>query len=371
MNLPPFSHPAFAAGTAAGTFGAIAGLVAAGPSVAVLAASCATLAGGIAAGIFAARASRSAVEQARAEATAAANAAVREATRSYFAGRERLLEAVVPAWTRHIDDSRVRVETAVSSLSARFAGIVERLDDAGDGRAMSGADHGLDAAFARAEAELASLLEAARQATAGKAQMVEQVRALQGFIQELQKMATDVADIAGRTNLLALNAAIEAARAGEQGRGFAVVADEVRQLSSRSGETGTHIGEKVAVISEAIAAACRSAAASSHEGAALRDAESTIAGALSGLRGATAPLLMAGPVLKEETDRIKAEVADALVLLQGQGDVAQVLSQVSRNVGRFPHVVAAERGTYETSGELHATAPATVLEDLPMPPGGE
>lgn len=52
--------------------------------------------------------------------------------------------------------------------------------------------------------------------------------------EQIGKVAVEISEFAGQTNILSLNASIESARAGEHGKGFGVVASEIRKLASHS-----------------------------------------------------------------------------------------------------------------------------------------
>jgi methyl-accepting chemotaxis protein len=79
-------------------------------------------------------------------------------------------------------------------------------------------------------------------------QSADKVNSLMISSEQIAKMSSAIASIAGQTNLLALNAAIEAARAGEAGKGFAVVASEVRKLAEQSGSAAKQIDQIIRTI---------------------------------------------------------------------------------------------------------------------------
>ncbi|MBO5337867.1 MAG: chemotaxis protein [Lachnospiraceae bacterium] len=66
--------------------------------------------------------------------------------------------------------------------------------------------------------------------------ITESLKLFAEFIEVYKEGNSNIAGIAGKTNLLSLNASIEAARAGEAGRGFAVVAGEIRNLANSTQE---------------------------------------------------------------------------------------------------------------------------------------
>jgi methyl-accepting chemotaxis protein len=261
----------------------------------------------------------------------------------YLASRNRFGEQVAGVWTSHIDASRTQMESAVVALVGRFSGIVMKLEQAlaASGAARNHEGGSIVDVFSASEKELRSLLDMLAGAAASKQAMLQKIEGLEHITAELQKMAADVASIAWQTNLLALNAAIEAARAGEAGRGFAVVATEVRMLSNRSADAGKNIALQVGQISAAIGATSQAAGESIRaETQAAQVSEQMIGRVLSSFRGITDALVQSSDLLQQESSGIQAEVSDALMQLQFQDRVSQILSHVQQNIARLPSYLA-------------------------------
>ena len=158
---------------------------------------------------------------------------------------------------------------------------------------------------------------------------------------ELERMASDVARIADQTNLLALNAAIEAARAGAAGRGFAVVADEVRNLSTLSGETGKRITEKVRLVNQTITDTSSTVEASNERDTAeITRAQDQVGEVLEGFKNRITELTESSGSLRQMSEGIQSEIASALVQLQFQDRVSQMLQHVEENLKDLQSMVA-------------------------------
>jgi methyl-accepting chemotaxis protein len=253
-------------------------------------------------------------------------------------GLDDVCKAAVPIWSRQIETARAQTEQATTELTGRFSGIVQKLETAvrASQETTDAGGEGVVGVLAESEAELIGLIHTLKQAQQSRNAMLEGIRNLPGYTDELKAMAAEVAAIASQTNLLALNAAIEAARAGEAGRGFAVVADEVRKLSMLSSETGKKMTEKVGIINGAITSACHISEQSSlSDNEAVDRSEQTIHGVLGRFQHLTGRLSASAELLQQAGGGIRDEIQELLVSLQFQDRVSQILNHVCRELDRL------------------------------------
>jgi len=296
--------------------------------------------------------------------------ATQQSVENYLAAQTQFGEELVPVWKNHIESSRAQMESAVNDLSDRFGGIVDKLDAtvrtaAHETDSVEDNGNGLVAVFAKSEQGLRALISTQEKAMANMDTMLNKVQGLSGFIVDLQDMAHDVARIAQQTNLLALNAAIEAARAGELGRGFAVVAKEFRMLSTQSGAAGKRIAETVGVVNAAITDTCNVVRDSvAQEDGSAATANDTINTVLTDFRAIIDAFQRASNLLKDESVGIQNEVNQALVQMQFQDRVSQIMTQVNKNMDRLPQILQAQQDQYADSKVLQPLDAQALLTEL-------
>jgi methyl-accepting chemotaxis protein len=243
--------------------------------------------------------------------------------------RETLVSEALPIWAKQIQSARRQSEDAVVALSARFEGIVNRLDRA---LGAAGSDSGSKAIAedaAEGERHLAEVIQALKLIQQSRDALAQDIRALVSHTEELRKMSSDVESIAFQTNMLALNAAIEAAHAGTVGKGFAVVAQEVRALSEAARSIGKRISGTVGVISGALVEiGTKNEKVSSRDQQAVADSEQHIRTVLERFNQRTTRLADVARQSQKASEAIKNEVCESLVQLQFQDRTGQILQHV-------------------------------------------
>lgn len=262
-----------------------------------------------------------------------------ETTQAYASFRH-FVGGVLPYWERNLELVREQTRDAAENLVARFSSLSQMVG--ASHRNNSDGDLVIDT-ICQAERGLAEIISTLDRTQEFRGALVEQISGIARHSGDLRKMADRVGAIASQTNLLALNAAIEAARAGEHGRGFAIVADEVRKLSAESAATGTQIRETIETVSATITTAIAMAEDFTQQEAGLVQGSRDTATGIVGRFQATADSLEASLAeLRQQQQRVDADIQEVMVNLQFQDRVQQIVEHVIDDLERARTASSAE-----------------------------
>ncbi len=252
-----------------------------------------------------------------------------EAPTASEAVRGNVCVEALPIWAKQIESARKQTEEAVVALSARFEGIVGRIDGALGASQKESGSQAISQDAQEGERHLAEVIQALKLIQQSRDALAQDIRALVSHTEELRKMSGDVESIAFQTNMLALNAAIEAAHAGAAGKGFAVVAHEVRALSEAARTTGKRITGTVGLISNALLEiGTKNERVSTRDQQAVADSQEHIRTVLERFSQRTTRLAEIAQRSSKASEAIKGEVCESLVQLQFQDRVGQILQHV-------------------------------------------
>ncbi|RIX41183.1 MAG: chemotaxis protein [Rhodocyclales bacterium GT-UBC] len=204
--------------------------------------------------------------------------------------------------------------------------------------------------------------------------IVENSRLAMSLVEMTDRISTQMREVSGRigeiegiakqTNLLALNAAIEAARAGEAGRGFAVVADEVRDLSGRTNHFSQQIRDALGSMQTTIQAtedAINRMAAQDMTFA--LTSKSDVEQAMNEIDGLNHRTGASVGELNEIAAQVEVSVGQAVLSLQFQDMVTQLLGHALRRLDLLDEVLAGEQEIAKAIRQ--SRDPAETLRALP------
>lgn len=281
----------------------------------------------------------------------------------------------MPIWAHQIDDCVDISTTEINQLAEHFSGIVSDLHSLVD----SDVEYDTNS-VSEIKNKLDSISTTLSKLVGMRTESQREITELASFTEKLEVMARDVGSIAEQTNLLALNAAIEAARAGESGRGFAVVADEVRSLANRSGAISSDIIANVTKVNEQFSNMSKKFKVNSEcEEKLIHAAGENIQAVINQHEKTSEERDQGAKSLSQLSSSIKLEIESALVSMQFQDRVSQILGHVKNNMTALSEMIEDHQnldiesflekmaGEYTTTSERDAHRKLTGTEGLNTP----
>jgi methyl-accepting chemotaxis protein len=264
---------------------------------------------------------------------AAALEALRREAADEIARVNRLCARSAPVWIRQIETVRGEADAQVGELARAFADIAGKLDKV-MGPARSDSVEGVAqdeilAALARNAEELGRLVTTLRVLQASKERIVDEIGVQAA---QLKENASDIRQIALHIRMVSLNATIEAARAGIAGKPFGVIVADMRELAARTAEASEMFSRHTDRLHGLVNAAFDEQQQEGRQVASIAAAEEVVQQVIDSSEGMTRQLTQAIADMADERKDVRGDISRALVALQFQDRVSQILSHVSRNL---------------------------------------
>ena len=248
-------------------------------------------------------------------------------------------DQVLPVWSKQINTSRHAGNNAVAELTELFSGIVSRLKAIlKTSYESTNREHSNEKDFletvAHSQTNIQTIfkdLKAALETVSDSKDML--LAEVTMYSANMKEMAEESHHVAFQSQIIALNAEIEAARAGEAGRAFAAVVSEMRQLARQSGETSKKMNEKVGSINAAMSRFYgEDKEMSTKEAHYLSNAEGMFKNVLEDFNKVTLKMEKSIDTMESESRHIQDDISSALIALQFQDSVSQVMAHVADNI---------------------------------------
>lgn len=246
---------------------------------------------------------------------------------------------ILPIWSKQITTSRHTGDNAVAELAVIFSGIVSRLKSILKTSGQNThTEHGYEKDFLATVAtnqtniqtifkDLKTALEIVNDS---KDMLLAEITM---YSANMKEMAVESHQVAFQSQIIALNAEIEAARAGEAGRAFAAVVSEMRQLARQSGETSKRMTSKVESIDNAMVRFYKEDQVMAvKEAQQVSCAETLFKNILESFSKATLEMEASISTMESESRHIQDDISSALIALQFQDSVSQIMAHVADNI---------------------------------------
>lgn len=284
---------------------------------------------------------------------AEALAAVQRNAQAEVARVTRLCAQAAPVWVRQIETVRAEGDHEVGELARAFGELCGKLDHV-MGPAGGGSPEDILSGLERNGHELESLVAALRQLQEGKDRIVRDI-GLQAA--QLKENASDIRQIALNIRMVSLNATIEAARAGAAGKPFGVIVADMRELAARTAQASDQFSHHTDRLHRTLTGVfAQQQEQGGRDALSIRAAEDLVQQVVASCEAMMRRLTGAIGAMEDERRKVRDDISRALVALQFQDRLSQILAHVSHNLEEMQSCIGA--------GQWHALDERQWLERI-------